>query len=487
MYGIAFIKIPLNFYTLSKLSNLENSLNLKKIQIKNTKNLLKNFKKNQKFFSMQIQQNNKISEIDSYEWLNSISALKKNSSDPFIENIRKLGTFALHNTKIPSSNDESWRFTSLKNLFRMRFKDVFSEKIDELLPEFGIDNVFARIVFDNGIYSPFLSFSKNKKEDFFLGKFSDLNEKKKKKIKELIGRGESGINGGFFSILNMAFIDEIIVLIVPSNIKIDEPIQIFFFNSYENNQSCFQQKLIVLNEKFSTVNIIQQHINTKNCQVFENSSINFLLEENSKVDYTLINDVSLNSAIVNSIHIEQKKNSTFNFLSISKGGFFSRINLGVDLNGINSICNIFGINLGKENQQTDFHSRISHNYPKCKSNQIHKNLVSGKSGAVFAGKIQVHQGAFQTESDQLCKTLLLSPISKIDTMPILEINNEDVKCTHGTTVSDLDDEQIFYFQSRGISTEKARYLLTTGFIKDMIIKLPKELTTNILKSLNSYF
>jgi Fe-S cluster assembly protein SufD len=210
------------------------------------------------------------------------------------------------------------------------------------------------------------------------------------------------------------------------------------------------------------------------------------LEEGSKLNYVLSNQIPQKASLVCSVHTDLQKDSSLNFLSSSIGGFLSRISLGVDLNGTGSNCNVQGMTISNHDQISDIHSRISHNFPNSNSSQLQKNLVLGNAKAVFAGKIQVHNGAFNTKSNQLCKTLLLSPMSKINSMPILEINNENVECTHGSTVSDLDDEQIFYFQSRGISVEKARFVLTLGFVKEMIEKLPKELGEYLAKCINAF-
>merc|ERR1711966_465070 len=180
-------------------------------------------------------------------------------------------------------------------------------------------------------------------------------------------------------------------------------------------------------------------------------------------------------------HAEIKDNSSFDFSTVSIGGQFSRVNLGIDINGTECECNIKGMSVGKNDQISDFHSRISHNLPDSKSSQLQKILLTDKAHGVFAGKIQVQHGAGNTDSDQLCKTLLLSSSSRIDALPILEINNENVKCTHGSTVSDLDENQMFYLQSRGVPAADAKKLLTIGFINEMIIEYPEELKTKIIK------
>jgi Fe-S cluster assembly protein SufD len=158
--------------------------------------------------------------------------------------------------------------------------------------------------------------------------------------------------------------------------------------------------------------------------------------------------------------------------------------LGIDINGTNCQCNVKGASVATDKQVSDFHSRISHNLPSSKSSQLQKILLTDKAHGVFAGKIQVQHGAGDTNSDQLCKTLLLSSSSRIDALPILEINNENVKCTHGSTVSDLDESPMFYLQSRGIPRNEAKKLLTVGFVNEMIQDYPDKIKSKIIKQLS---
>lgn len=472
-FGSNFPKINTNkkFFCVKK--NLSSNIFFrKKIQSKNIK--------------MNMEQKGDSSSGDS-DWLASILSPKKiDNQTPFINELRKIGLTLLKNTKLPSKKDESWRFTPLEQLFDLKFSEVIPEENDNFISNFFIEKTHARIVFINGIFSPKFSSLKANSNDFYLKTFSELTTEKQKKISKLIGKGESGINGGFFPILNMACLDEIAVLFFSPYLELETPVQIIFAASKTKQPICINQKIIVLGEKFSKGNVIQQHISSDEAQCLDNSATHILLEEGSTLNYVLSNQISQKSSMISSVHADLQNNSSFNFSSASIGGFWSRINLGIDMNGTGSTCNILGMTVATNEQISDIHSRISHNYPNSNSSQLHKNLVSGKASVVFAGKVQVHNGAYETNSDQLCKTLLLSPTSKVDSMPILEINNENVKCTHGSTVSDLDDEQIFYFQSRGISIEKARFLLTFGFVKEMMNKFPKELIDKFSKFINSF-
>jgi Fe-S cluster assembly protein SufD len=424
------------------------------------------------------------SKSNTEEWMNSISISEKEKGSNKINHLRKIGNSILKNTNFPSRKDESWRFTKLDRLLSMKFTNSKPEVDYEFAKKYFLKNSQGRCVFVNGISVPKFFEIKNNEESFFLGRLSDLDEKEIKKIRDLAGKGESGINGGFFPILNMANLDEIVVLYIKADAKIENPIQVLFASSTNEDPVCVNQKFFIVCEKNSRAQIIQHHVGEKKCEFFDNSTTNILVDEEAQVDFFLINQVPEEACNFNSIHADIRKKSSFNFLSASFGGFLSRISIGIDLNGVHSSCNVEGVTVVKNSQISDIHSRISHNYPFCNSSQLQKNLISDKGHAIFAGKVQVHNGASETESNQLCKSLLLSQTSKVDSMPILEINNEDVKCTHGSTVSDLDHEQLFYFKSRGIPVEKARFLLTIGFIKEIIEKLPSELNKSLSESVN---
>lgn len=358
------------------------------------------------------------------------------------------------------------------------YQPIISDQLDVV-----DDDVW--IFFINGVFYGEISSIDKLPKDFYFGSFSDLPENKQKNILDVANKGESGINGGFFSALNAACLEDILVLLVPENSNFKKNINIVFQGQGNEKNFYINQKLVIINSKNSISKIIQYHIGKNNSTYFDNTTTSILLNQNSKLEYNFINQVPQSSAQITSIHVEIEKNAHFKFSSAVTGSFLSRLNLGIDINGINSSAKLNGITFANSDKIIDIHSRISHNYPECISSQLHKNLVLDKGHAIFAGKVQVHSGSFNTESDQLCKTLLLSSTSRIDAMPILEINNDNVKCTHGATVSDLDKNQIFYLLSRGISSETAKKILTDGFVKDVIDYFPSSFVKNFFLNIQS--
>jgi len=417
------------------------------------------------------------------EWLDSVLSVREQSDKKYLNKWRKVGVNLIKGLPFPSRSDESWKLTSLKKIYGMRFAQNEEKPDPNIIEEYIKSYTGLKIVFVNGIYSEKLSDISCSKEGIFFGELDNYQEQEIESVLEFLSKGESGINGGFFPILNIACLPEIYVLALPPGIDLEIPVNVIFISSNGNTSSSYNHRLIIIAGEKSKGKIIEHHIGLDNSEYFDNTAISILGKENSMLDFYLVNENSNLSTCIHSIHAEIKDRASLNFSTISLGGSFNRVNLGVDINGTNSYCSIKGASVAYNNQISDFHSRISHNLPNSKSSQLQKILLTDKAHGVFAGKIQVQHGAGNTDSDQLCKTLLLSSSSRIDALPILEINNENVKCTHGSTVSDLDENQMFYLQSRGVPAADAKKLLTIGFINEMIIEYPEELKTKIIKKL----
>mmetsp|Transcript_14036 Transcript_14036/g.27898 ORF Transcript_14036/g.27898 Transcript_14036/m.27898 type:complete len:436 (-) Transcript_14036:818-2125(-) len=420
------------------------------------------------------------------KWVQSFFSTPQIKNWDELEKWKKMSKNVLLNTPTPSVKDESWRFTPLSKLFELDFSKINSSDIPGLPNEFHIPSAPFRVVYKNGIFSEKSSGKANLPENIFVGSLRNFDQTKKDEILNLLSKGESGIDGGFFPLLNMSCLQDVVVLRIPEETVLSGSIHVVFAGCSEVEPVNFNPRLVILGGKNSNFSVIEHHISINNSKHFDNSATSILLEKNSKLDFTIVNEISQTSSHIGSIYANCKKGSVLNFKSFSFGGFLSRINLGIDMNGIGASCKVQGLAVAKETQISDFHSRISHNFPKCQSSQLQKNLVTGKAQGIFAGKIQVQHGAFETDSEQLCKTLLLSSKARVDALPILEINNENVKCTHGSTVSDLDENQLFYFQSRGIPQKKARYLLTIGFVNEMLKDLPEKLLQRFSSYINSF-
>jgi Fe-S cluster assembly protein SufD len=421
---------------------------------------------------------------DKKDWLESILSVRNPPDTKYLEKWKKVGMNLIKAQPFPSRKDESWKLTPLDKIFEMRFSKEEQKLDSESIKKSLEDYSGPKVVFVNGKYCEKLSDTSSLNKNVFIGELEKYENDETKNVLEFLAKGESGINGGFFPTLNIACISNIYIISIPPNLILETPINIIHIGSNGPLASSINNRLIIISGQKSKSKIIEHHIGLENSVYFDNTAVSVLTREESVLDFFLINESSKKSIFINSIHADLKEGSCLNFSTISFGGLFTRVNLGVDINGTNCQCNVKGASVATDNQISDFHSRISHNLPSSKSSQLQKILLTEKAHGVFAGKIQVQHGAGDTNSDQLCKTLLLSPSSKIDALPILEINNENVKCTHGSTVSDLDESQMFYLQSRGIPRNEAKKLLTVGFVNEMIQDYPYKIKSKITKQLS---
>jgi Fe-S cluster assembly protein SufD len=177
---------------------------------------------------------------------------------------------------------------------------------------------------------------------------------------------------------------------------------------------------------------------------------------------------------ISHIHADVGAQGTYRLLSVCLGGQLARVNVGIDLNDEGGHAECQGIMIADDYRIADLHSRISHNAPSCTSNQYQKNIACGHSRIIFSGKVVVNRVAQKTNSEQLCRSMLLSSKAQVDAMPVLEIQADDVKCSHGATVADLNADELFYCQSRGISERMAQELLVASFALDVLEECPFE-------------
>jgi len=319
------------------------------------------------------------------KWLESFIKTQNSVEDMHLSNWKKIGLKLIKNYTFPSKNDEVWRFTDLKKLYNLNFNKHPSESdILEFCDKINIEN---KIIFENGKLVYFdKTLSENKMIE--IKKFTELNNDEKKKVLELSNSGECGISGGFFSILNITSINDIYILKFNEDFTIETNINLISIGaSNENQEIGFSKRLLVLLENKSEVKFNLINTSTKKEDIyFENSCINFYLKENSNLVLQNINNSVGSSNIMNTIHVDLNKGSFFTFNSISFGGDFERINIGVDMNGPESQCKLNGVFINHQNKIADIHSRISHNFPNCKSSQFQKKHIEQFFSCYFCRK-----------------------------------------------------------------------------------------------------
>ncbi|MBP6004983.1 MAG: Fe-S cluster assembly protein SufD [Pyrinomonadaceae bacterium] len=268
-----------------------------------------------------------------------------------------------------------------------------------------------------------------------------------------------------FTSLNIAFADFTVVRI-PKEASIDEPIE-FHFATDENN--AIFPHILVIAEAGSKATIVESYAST--AKSFTNAAIQIVVEDNANLTHYRVQKDSPEAFNVGTTEVTLGRGSRYDSTNINLGGSISRHDIDVKFTAEGGEAFVDGLYMVEGSQHTDTHSIIDHQVPNCISHQTYKGVLNDSSRGVFNGKVFVRENAHGTDAQQSNKNLLLSNDARVDTKPQLEIFNDDVKCSHGATVGQLEEEELFYLLTRGLPAALAKNLLTYGFAEEVINKI----------------
>lgn len=271
-----------------------------------------------------------------------------------------------------------------------------------------------------------------------------------------------------FAELNTAFADNGVFIRIAKNKVIEQPVALYYFNTASEGNVFNQPRNLILVEENAQVQFIESVNTTGNNLGLSNSVTEVVLLENSVVDYYKLQNDKENSCQINTTVITLEGKSVFNAATITLNGGIVRNNLNVILKAEYSEATFYGLYFSKDKQIVDNHTAVDHAIPNCQSNELYKGILDDKALGVFNGKIFVKQDAQKTNAFQSNKNILLSKDAVMNTKPQLEIFADDVKCSHGCTIGQLEKEPLFYLRSRGMSEESAKALLLVAFAQDII-------------------
>jgi Fe-S cluster assembly protein SufD len=288
-----------------------------------------------------------------------------------------------------------------------------------------------------------------------------------------------------FTALNLAFAD-IVLVTIPKETSLEKPIE---FNFKTNENMANFPHVIVVAEAGSKATIIESYESKE--ASFTNSAIQVFVEDNANLTHYRVQNESAESFHIGTTEVVLKRGSLYNSTNINLGAKLSRHDIHLKFTAEGGEAFVDGLYMIGDGQHADTHSTIDHTVPNCTSHQTYKGIVDGKSRAVFNGKVFVRENAHGTDAQQSNKNLLLSNDARVDTKPQLEIFNDDVKCAHGATVGQLEEEELFYLLSRGLNESLARNLLTYGFAEEIVNKIgiesiKKQLDEAVLNRLNAH-
>jgi Fe-S cluster assembly protein SufD len=277
-----------------------------------------------------------------------------------------------------------------------------------------------------------------------------------------------------FTMLNTAFLWDGAFISVPRGTVLEYPIQLLFVATHRGHVYSTQPRNLIVAGIESQFQVIETYACLRQNIYLTNTVTEIVLHDNSIVEHNKFQNESVHAYHIGTTHVQLGTASRYTSNVISMGGSIARNNLTARFTAEGAECVLNGLSLGSGTQVIDNHTVIDHAMPHCNSIELYKSILDGASRGVFNGKVFVRKDAQKTDAKQTNKTLLLSDDATMNTKPQLEIFADDVKCTHGATIGQLDDEQIFYLRSRGIDLEAARTLLTSAFAGDVINRVTDE-------------
>jgi Fe-S cluster assembly protein SufD len=277
-----------------------------------------------------------------------------------------------------------------------------------------------------------------------------------------------------FVALNTAFAQDGVVIYIPDGKIIEDPIHILNITGEAGKNILAQPRNLIVMGRDTQVKLVESYHSRGTEANFSNVVTEVINGEGSYVELYKIQDENHDSFHVNLTQVEQQKGSNFTTYTVSLGGAITRNDLNAVLDAENVQANLYGLYIIEGTQHVDNHSLIDHAKPNCESRELYKGVLGGKSRGVFNGKVFVRKDAQKTNAYQSNKAMLLSKEAMIDTKPQLEIYADDVKCSHGAAIGQLDEESVFYLRSRGIGEEQAKAVLIRAFANDVFEEIKLE-------------
>lgn len=391
---------------------------------------------------------------------------------PLLQSIRKRAWDHFLQLGLPEKNQEAFQYLPLNQLYLESFELGTRAKIvKEKLKSFIYPECRRRVVvFENGQYIPELSDTTALPEEIIIMALKDsfanygsfLQGRLVKTLKEETDP---------FATLNIALIQMGLFVYVPPNVKITEPIQCLHISS-NDSPAIFSPRIYFFLGKSSTINWLTTHGSLRDGASLSNSVLDISLDEGAEFHQVHLVNPSYNSWHFGALRANLKKQSQFKSLSYTSGAKSVRQDFRLNLLGENASADIKGVSLLKENHHSHVNVHLHHEAPNCDSSQHFKNVLDEISRSSFTGKIFVEERAQKTNAYQLNKNLILSEKAISNSKPGLEIFADDVKASHGATVSQLQDDQLHYLKTRGLSASLAKQLLVSGFCFEILGEIP---------------
>lgn len=385
---------------------------------------------------------------------------------PWLVSVREEAFRHFLSTGFPTMRDEDWKYTSIAPIEKGRFplaKGKPAEVDDAQVEALVLPETYL-MVFIDGRHAPALSRVAAIPAGITIASLAAMLDRQPQRIAARFSRVAHYSSG--FTALNTACMADGAYIHLAAGTLLDKPLHLLFIASTAG-LACHCRNLLVA-EADSRASIVEHHAALGLPAYFTNTVSEIVLGRGAQIEHHKLQQESGKAFHIATINAELAEKSRLISSSLAFGGALARTDIEVGLNGEGAECVLDGLYMPDGRQHIDHHTRIDHSRPRCTSREFYKGVLGGSSRGVFNGKVIVHPEAQQSDAAQTNRNLLLSAHAEIDTKPQLEIWADDVKCSHGATVGQLDADQIFYLRARGIDEAAARALLTYAFAAEMV-------------------
>jgi Fe-S cluster assembly protein SufD len=386
-------------------------------------------------------------------------------------------------TGFPTTKDEDWRFTNVSAISQSSFqlggdnKRVSSADLEQ----FRIPGAACTLVFINGRFAPQLSDSGSLPAGVRVASLAEEIAKNPAALQNHLARYINNERDSFAA-LNTALIEDGAYVYLPRRTALTAPIHLLFVSAAGDAPAMAHPHNLIVAEDETEAGIIEDYVSIGSGTFFSNVVTELVAGENAALSHYLVEREDLQALNVSTLRLQQARSSNVSSHSVLLGGALVRNNVHPVLKGEGGECLINGLFIGNGRQHMDNYMLVEHASPHCSSRQFYNGILDGHAHGVFHGRIIVHKDAQKTDAKQTNRNLLLSDDAQIDTKPQLEIYADDVKCTHGATIGQIEENALFYLRSRGIDETSARHLLLLAFAHESLDRMKDSSVRQYLES-----
>ncbi len=404
-----------------------------------------------------------------------IEAVLPGAGAPWMRDLRRAALEHFAATGFPGQRHEDWRYAALQSLSTTAFRPTaggqLARESERRILEYVLGSAeFPRLVFVNGAFAPQVSGRAVVPSGVVALPLAAALAGSSELLEAHLGQVASFANSPFVA-LNTAFLTDGFVIRVPKNVSVETPLHLVFLTTPEAEPTFTCPRVLIVAEANSRVAVIESYLGSPRGTTFTNSVTEIVAEAGARVEHHRVQEEGADALHVGHLQMRVLKDAEVTSHYVGLGAQSSRLSIHGALEGTGSRIVLNGLFVGSGRQTMDHHTVIDHQVPHGQSEELYKGILDGQATGGFTGRVLVRQGALRTDAAQSSKNLLLSDEATINARPQLEIYADDVKCSHGATSGQLDQDSLFYLRSRGIAEADAKTLLTRAFADEVIDRI----------------